>query len=404
MIRKYIGAILLVAGTCIGSGMIALPIVLAKLGLIPSIVLMLFIWFIMYYTSLINLELNLHAGKGLPLGALGSYYSGKTAKLIGMMSLKLLSYALLAVFVYGGSSIIQELISSHMAIEYSFNTIAMCYALGAIVLLLLPIKLIDYINRILFVGLIGVVAILIGGLVFAIDWSHMPLLTERYTDITVWVALIPVVFTSFGFQVIFHTLTNYCNLNVKMLKKAFLWGSLIPAIVYILWTCSVLSVVYHENPAFYNQMSYGKIEVGELIQALSNIAKWESVQLLVWWISLLAIATSVLGVGVGLCETYNGMLIKIIPQPLVRTLLASIMTVLPAYLVVIFVPNAFIAALGFAGMILAVIAILLPIYLFRKINVQNLHYPELKVKWLIKLSIAVGIIVIMCELFNLTLS
>nr|WP_121543010.1 aromatic amino acid transport family protein [Candidatus Rickettsia colombianensi] len=35
--QKLIGSILLISGTCIGSGMmIALPMVLAKLGIIPS--------------------------------------------------------------------------------------------------------------------------------------------------------------------------------------------------------------------------------------------------------------------------------------------------------------------------------------------------------------------------------
>ncbi|AFD19820.1 putative amino acid permease [Rickettsia slovaca str. D-CWPP] len=60
---------MLISGTCIGSGMIALPMVLAKLGYnTSSIILMFVIWFIIYYTSLINLELNLQAGKGLTLG------------------------------------------------------------------------------------------------------------------------------------------------------------------------------------------------------------------------------------------------------------------------------------------------------------------------------------------------
>jgi tyrosine-specific transport protein len=45
--QKKIGATLLIAGTCIGSGMIALPLVLAKVGLVPSILLMVAIWFIM---------------------------------------------------------------------------------------------------------------------------------------------------------------------------------------------------------------------------------------------------------------------------------------------------------------------------------------------------------------------
>jgi tyrosine-specific transport protein len=398
---KQIGAILLVAGTCIGSGMIALPMVLAKLGLVPSILLMVTIWFIMYYTSLINLELNLQAGHGLSLGALGRYFSGRTAELIGTISLKLLSYSLLAVFIYGGSSILQELIASKMAVEYSFGNIATCYALVAIALLLLPIKLIDYFNRFLFVGLIAVVAILIAGLAITINWSELPLFSEQYSNPSVWVALIPVVFTSFGFQVIFHTLTNYCNMNVKMLKQAFLWGSLIPAVVYIVWTCSILSVVYQDNPQFYGQMAAGKAEVGELIQVLSGIAKWQSVQLLVWWISLLAIATSVLGVGVGLCDSLKGIISKRVPNAGVCNIFASIITVLPAYLVVMYVPNAFIAILGFAGMILAVIAVLLPVYLLWQIKTEKLYYPELRRKSLIRLSTGVAVTVIVCEVFNM---
>ena len=106
--QKLIGSILLISGTCIGSGMIALPMVLAKLGIISSII----------YTSVINLELNLQAGKGLTLGMLGKYFSGHTAQIIGTVSLKLLSYALLAVFIYGGSSILQKLLALSISITY----------------------------------------------------------------------------------------------------------------------------------------------------------------------------------------------------------------------------------------------------------------------------------------------
>ncbi|WP_079989452.1 amino acid permease [Candidatus Protochlamydia phocaeensis] len=397
--HKKTGAILLIAGTCLGSGMIALPLVLAKLGLIPSILLMLFIWFMMYYTSLINLELNLQIGQGLPLGHLGRHFSGKGAELAGTISLKMLSFALLAVFIYGGSSVIQELISTSKS--GSFNQVAAGYALIILGLLLLPLKLIDYVNRLLFIGLLAVIAILIAGLAVAIDWSHLPLFSDKSGDISIWMVLIPVVFTSFGFQVIFHTLTNYCDKNPNTLKQAFFWGSLIPALVYIVWNSSVLSVIYHDNPLFYNQMVEGKIEVGELIQALSNVAKWESIQLLVWWISILAVLTSALGVGIGLCEAIEGMLPKSIGHSALRRALAATITVLPAYLVAIYVPDAFITVLGFAGMILAVIAILLPLYLFRKIKSDKLFYQELKAKPLIGLSLFVGITVIIGELINM---
>lgn len=398
---KRTGALLLIAGTCIGSGMIALPMVLAKLGLIPSVLLMLFIWSIMYYTSLINIELNLQAGQGLSLGALGRHYSGWTAELIGTISIKLLSYSLLAVFIYGGSSILQKLTSINMVTEYSFHNIALAYAIIVMGILLLPIKIIDYVNRLLFLGLLAVVAILITGLALAVNWSNLPLFYEHYSDVTAWATLIPVVFTSFGFQVIFHTMTEYCDKNKTILKQAFLWGSLIPAIVYILWTCSILGVVYNENPAFYHLMAEGKVEIGELIHLLSGISKWESNQLLVWCVSILAITTSVVGVGKGLCDTLNSIMLKAVPNVMVRRILSSIITVIPAYAVAVYVPNAFIVALGFAGMILAIIAILLPIYLFRQIEMQKLHYLELKRKWLILLSLSLAVIVIVSEIYNM---
>lgn len=397
--QKQIGSIMMVAGTCIGSGMIALPMVLVKLGLIPSLVLMLVIWGIMYYTSLVSLELNLQARHGLSLGALGKYFSGRVAELIGTISIKLLSYALLAVFIYGGASVLQNLMNSGV----SMMDIESWYAGIAALVLLLPIKLVDHINRILFIGLIGVAAILVIGLASMISFKNLPLVAPSYANISSLYPIIPVVFTSFGFQVIFHTLTNYCNRNVKVLKRAFFWGSLIPAIVYIVWTFSTLTVVYHESPAFYEQMSLGKVSVGDLIEELSTIAKWQSVQLLVWWVSLLAIVTSVIGVGVGLCDSLNAMMEERVPNAMLRKILAAVITILPAYVVAVLVPNAFIAVLGFAGMILVVIAILLPVYLLYKgkIRKQDYRYPELRYKTLIIGSVLAGILIMACEVVNM---
>lgn len=400
--RKQFGAIFLVAGTCIGSGMIALPMVLAKLGLLPSVALMLIIWLAMYYSALVNVELNLQAGEGLPLGALGRRFSGKGAEYLGAICLKLLSYALLAVFINGGASIVHSMLHSEAAIEtVSLNAIATCFAVTSFLVLLLPLRWIDHINSVLFLGLLAVVSLLITGLMVTTDWNNLPWFAPHYTEVSVWYALVPIVFTSFGFQVIFHTLTNYCHNDAKMLKKAFFWGSLIPAVVYVLWTCSVLSAVHSHSPEFYQNMATGDVAVGELIEKLSAIAQWQSVQLLVWWISLLAITTSILGVGVGLCDALKGMLARALPSEALCRPLAAAMTILPAYVVAVWVPNAFIAALGFAGMILAVIAILLPLYLFGCLKTRSLFYSELKAKWLLVLLAILGIGVISCEVLNM---
>ncbi|BDU60742.1 hypothetical protein FLA4_11520 [Candidatus Rickettsia kotlanii] len=49
---------------------------------------------------------------------MGKYFSGHTAQIIGTVNLKLFSYALLAVFMYGGSSILQQLLALNTSIAY----------------------------------------------------------------------------------------------------------------------------------------------------------------------------------------------------------------------------------------------------------------------------------------------
>ena len=399
---KQIGASFLVAGTCIGSGMIALPLILAKLGLVLSLFLMLSVWGLMYYTSLITLELVLQARQELSLGELGAHFSGIKAKLVGIFSLKILSYALLSVYLYGGASIIQKLISSLLGTpDYNLKILITGFAVFTTALLLLPFTFLDYINRFLFIGLIVVGSFLIVGLTTSTQWSNVPLLPQIKHSFSLWSAVIPVVFTSFGYQVIFHTLASYCNYNARMLKKIFFWGSLIPAVVYIIWTSSVISVVYQERPLFYAQMIHGTVEVGDLIKELSFIAQGYATQLLIWWISLLAIITSLVGVGVGLCSSLQSLLPKQTSK-IVSKIISVLMAIFPPYIISTLVPNAFVSILGFAGGILSIIAILLPVYLFVTMKEKRfLHYPILRHKSGLIGSVIIGLIVILCEFYAL---
>lgn len=399
--QKQIGSILFVAGTTIGSGVIALPMIIAKLGLIPSILLMLGIWTLMYYTAIVNLELNLQTGKGLPLGALGKRLSGPLAGYIGTLSFTLLSYALLAVYLYGGASILQKLILQLFGVEFDFNKVVTACAFIAIAMLIWPIKYVDYINRLVFSGKCLVMAALMVGLVSSIHFHHLPLITNNLRNGSAWSTVIPVIFTSFGFQVIFHTMTNYCEHNPIMLKRAFFWGSLIPAIIYILWTSSVLIVLYHANPDFYQQVVAGKVEIGAIIKELSQVTTGRFVQALFWWISNLAVITSIIGVGLGLIDSWKSSLQSYIKNGSTRHFLAVINTILPAYMIAALVPNAFIKVLGFAGMILVIIAVLLPIYLLQKAKVNKLFYPELTHKSLRWISILAGLGIMACEMVNM---
>jgi tyrosine-specific transport protein len=125
-----------------------------------------------------------------------------------------------------------------------FAVIALLVSLCKVLVLFPPIRFLDYVNRILFVGALIVAGVLVLALACSINGKRIPFLVGKYEEFSSWSMVIPVVFTSFGFQVVFHTLSDYCDQNKEVLQKVFFWGSLIPAIVYIIWSCVILCAIY----------------------------------------------------------------------------------------------------------------------------------------------------------------
>ena len=391
---KLFGCICLVAGTAIGAGMLALPITLAKFGLIYGSLLMLGTWGICYLSALLNLELNLRAGDGLPIGALGMHFSGIKAYIAGSFSLLLLCYALACAYIYGGTS---TLISIE-GFPLDFNQTACIYTACIGLVMLWSVEKVDWVNRVLFIGLIAVVLAILVVILWHLDFAKLPSAPLTSLNLIDANHVLPVVFTSFGFQVIFHTLTNYTQKDSVMLKKAFFWGSLIPAIVYLAWTTSVCGLIYGHNPELFAQMALHGIEVGAMVQALSHISQSTFVNSLTWGISFLAILTSVIGVSLGLIDA-----LKIKHPMLNNHPVAVLAALIPALGVALLVPNAFIKALSFAGMILSFMALLLPLYLLYCSNFkcQTYWYKLVKNPIVLVAIAGYGIWVIVSELQNI---
>lgn len=311
--------------------------------------------------------------------------------------MKILSYALLAAYIAAGSSTIETMLQSN---GNDFN-VKFLYTLAVSLVLALPAKFVKTINNGLFMALMAIVGVLIVCLATTIRWSNIPLFGDDWMKLSAWCGILPVLFTSFGFQVLFHTLTDYCEKDAKVLKKVFFLGSLLPVFVYLIWTSSVLGAIHENAPDFYLKIMAGGVKEGELVKQLSLIAKSETIQFLIWWIAILAIITSILGVGLGLKGAIDQQLEGIIHNKHIRHLASVVGTMLLPYLVVILIPNAFISALSFAGMILVVIAILLPIYLLNPIKDKNLFYQRLRNKAMMRASLVLGFVIIGCEIINL---
>ena len=208
-------------------------------------------------------------------------------------------------------------------------------------------------------------------------------------------SIIFVVFTSFGYQVVFHTLRDYCGNDVKMLKNAFFYGSIIPLFLYISWTFVVLSVIYNNDINFYNLIIDGNIDAGILVDKLSKILSFNNLNFIIWLISILAIFTSIIGVGLSLKDSY----INIFKEKNIKNInfISTLITYIPPFLITVLIPNAFIKILSYAGIILVIIAILLPIYLYFKANIEK-PYIKILNKYALILCFIIGIFMIILSL------
>jgi tyrosine-specific transport protein len=220
--------------------------------------------------------------------------------------------------------------------------------------------------------------------------------SKENIPISEWTTLVPIIFTSFGFQGSIHSMVKFCHNDKKLIKTACLWGSLTPAFVYIIWTIAILLVVFNTDIQFFHKMAAGQIsDVGQLISVLSHVTAFKSLQTIIWSISLLSILTSVLGVGLSLLDIVEK------EWKIKQWQTISIVVGLPA-LLSFFIPNAFVRILNIAGIILAFMAIIVPIIISRKMQ-KDCDYQNLllKNKVCMLITLLCGIMIILLGVWDL---
>ena len=404
--KKLTLSICLVAGTAVGVGMIALPMALCKIGIFPTIALILIVWFFMYISSLLGTEINLRAGYGFPIGKLANLYSGRIASIIGNTSFILLIYALLCAYIYGGASVLESFFVSYLGWSFSLKKIVLTYAFLLSLLLIAPVKSILRINRFLFINLLFFLGFLVLGLLYKTRFSHLPLIEVLAMNIKSWTEAIPILSTSFGFQVVLHTLTNFCDKDPVLLKRAIFWGSLIPAIVYIIWTVSTLGILYHYAPYDYQKLLTGELEVGQFIQALAKVAPWQFLQIFISVISIIAIAKSSINLGLALFEAWQEQFHQWhSKKPNFFKGISIVLTIVIPLIIALFVPQLFLKALKFAGMVSIIIAVLIPLWLITRPKAQGkkVFYTLTQYKSIRIMCLIFGLMVVLCEAINITI-
>jgi len=236
-ISKTIGGVLLIVGTSIGAGMLALPIATTSLGLGHTIIVLIISWLLMTKGALWMLSVNLRLPPGSNIVSMAKNTLGKPGQVATWFVYLFLLYALLSAYISGGSDVLGGIFNYfHITLPNAITSVLFTGSFGLIVYS--GIQTVDYVNRGLMFGKLGIYALLV-----IIIFPHIQ---THFWQRGTWSSLSDstmVLVTSFGFASIVPSLRDYFHSDEHLLKRLIWIGSAIPLICYALWIAVISGVV-----------------------------------------------------------------------------------------------------------------------------------------------------------------
>ncbi len=365
--NKTTGSTLIVAGTTIGGGMLAMPLTSAGIGFGSTVILLVALWLLLTFAALLFVEVYQTVDSDAGIGTLAEKYYGNLGRVLSTSVLLVFLYALVAAYVAGGSSILAGV----MPVIHNANTTSQIAGVlftaffGFFVFF--GTSSVDKANRLIFFTKLAFFALV---LILLIPNVQLQNLMEVPVDNALLISAAPIFFTAFGFHGSIPSLNKYLNGDVKALRFAIIVGTLIPLVGYILWQFATHGVLsQHTFLAVLKQDPTLNGLVTATIQSTGSEMIGSAVRLF----SALALITSFLGVSLGLFEALED-LFKRLHLPTNRASLGAL-TFLPPLAFALFYPEGFILALGYAGQMFACYAIVLPIALVWKLRRTNPNLP-----------------------------
>lgn len=354
---KVLGSTLIISGTTIGAGMLALPLASAGIGFFTSLGIMLVLWALMAYTALMMVELHQHADSNATLHTLAMQILGKRGKWLASFAMLFLFYSLCAAYIAGGGDQFGQRIESWTGIELPARVGTVIFTLLVAAVVVIGTATVDKVNRVLFtLKLVAMTSVL---LFLAPNVTQSYLLSMPIEQGLI-VAAIPVIFTSFGFHGSIPAIVRYLDGNTRSLRTAIVIGSAIPLLIYVFWQIVTLGVV-SQNELLDNQ------GLSALIAQLSSTVQQTNINQAIGLFADLALLTSFLGVSLGLFEFLGDSLSSKGSSRIVTGLI----TFTPPMGFALFYPQGFIMALGYAAIALAILAIFLPVVMIMKTRANN---------------------------------
>lgn len=367
MKNKTLGSTLIVAGTTIGAGMLAMPLTSAGIGFGFTFLLLVALWLLLCFSALLFVEVYQTVDSDAGLGTLAEKYYGTFGRVVSTTVLIVFLYAILSAYVSGGSSLLAAFLPTIIDAETTTRISGVIFTLVFGVFIILGTTSVDAVNRLLFTTKILAFILVLFLLLPNVSIDN---LMAMPIDNALLISASPIFFTAFGFHGSIPSLNKYLEGNVKALRISIVVGTSIPLIAYILWQLATHGVLTQTE---FLQILEKDPTLNGLAEAARQITGSSIIGAMVRVFSALALVTSFLGVALGLFEALEDLL-KRVNINAGRVSLGAL-TFIPPMLFAFFYPQGFIAALGYAGQMFAFYAIVLPIAMVWKLRRQNLNLP-----------------------------
>ncbi|MCH9631015.1 MAG: Tyrosine-specific transport protein [Chlamydiia bacterium] len=333
--KKVAGGALLVAGTAIGAGMLALPVVTAAGGFIPSCFIYLICYLFSVATGLLFLEVCYWMPQNANLVSMAYHILGPVGRVFAWILYIFLFYSLTIAYVSGGGAFV----------TFAFNNTIPMWA-GTLIFtgafatcVFIGTKVVDRVNFLLMIGLIGTFLLFI-----ILGTGHVKLENiVRSHGMSALFAL-PVMFTSFSYQGIIPSLHTYLDRDPKKVRSAILIGTAIPFVSYIIWEFLILGLVPIDGV---NGLAHAKDQGWNAVEPLRYLLNKSWLSNVGQAFAFCALTTSFLGVTLGLLDFLSDSL-QIKKEGLKKLFLCALIYI-PPFIIATINPNIFLRALGYAG-------------------------------------------------------
>lgn len=289
-----LGGTLLVAGSCIGAAMLGLPVLTGVAGFIPAQVMFLLAWAYMVATGLLLLEVNLWYGGHTSIITMVRNTLGKGGVAVAWVTYAFLFYALMIALISGSGAICSSYFVHYLGLDLSPEVCGLLITALFGLLLWGGTRDVDYLNRLLMLGLVLCYVILVG-----VGAQHVDRQLLMRQDWGAAVFVLPVMVISFGFHNLVPSLTMYFRQQVVPLRRAIIMGSAMSYLVYLLWQWIILGIVPVEGEnGFLQAMDKGNLATLALRDASGSTTVVKFAEAF----GLFAMATTFLGVALGFVD------------------------------------------------------------------------------------------------------